>query len=114
MIISKYSVQYNEFILLVGEEKYKNALVAIDQNLFEKEKKLKVSTDNVKKDNDETSASLLAVEQDNNTASATRPTTPYSIDGGRPKTKRQYKRKNKTKKQIKQVYRKKTLVGRIG
>jgi len=117
MIISKYSVQYNEFILLVGENTYKNALVAIDQNLFEKEKKLKVSTNNVKKDNDATSAALLAVEQDNNTESASRPTTADSsqtTDGGRPKTKRQYKRKNKTKKQIKQVYRKKTLVGRIG
>ena len=111
MIISKYSVQYNEFILLVGENTYKNALLAIDEKLIDKERKLNENIADVQKDNTETIASLKT-ETDKTTENSAN--SSQTTIGGRPKTKRQYKRKNKTKKQIKQVYRTKTLVGRIG
>ena len=111
MIISKYSVQYNEFILLVGEDTYKNALLAIDEKLFDKERKLNENIVDVQNDNAKTIASLN-IEPDKTAENSA--ISSQTANGGRPKTKRQYKRKNKTKKQIKQVYRKKTLVGRIG
>lgn len=111
MIISKYSVQYNEFILLAGEERYKTELQLIDKNLLVIEKNLKDNINTVIIDNTNNNTTIDPVISANNNdddSSSSRPPV-----GGRPKTKRQYKRKNKTKKQIKQVYRTKTYVGSV-
>lgn len=97
MIISKYSIQYNEFILLVGDETYKAKLMDIDKETAKYEGPLKIDVNEAQKNNvvelDEIIVPINTVTNNNDS---------NSKDGGRPRTKRLYKRKKQKNKTTKQ------------
>jgi hypothetical protein len=94
MITSKYAIQYSEFILFVGAEKYKPLLNAIDGVIG-------VSEKNVEKINDLIDSAFINAVDD---AVSTTDNDQKNINelnnqpGGRSKTRRQRKRTNNTKK----------------
>jgi hypothetical protein len=99
MIISKYSIQYNEFILLAGDKIYKTKLTDIDKETAKYEGEFDKNMQEIRTKDvviDEINKPENAVPIDTVTV-----TNNSNINnGGRPRTKRLYKRKkqnNKTK-----------------
>lgn len=103
MIISKYSIQYNEFILLVGDDTYKKVLIEIDSKTAESEKDLDELVEQVINDDDYTINTDILSDDSRSISSNSDPNTSHGVStpGGRPPTKRRYKRKNETKKHTK-------------